>query len=293
MYPFDGGSQTSHLEGFPLGTRGGMRFTHVFPSDGEYRFSILDIDAGLYPRGMETTATLVLLVDGVEAARVDTGGREDLELADRDGPEGRAAILAKLAGIPAHIETGAHEITVTFIERSWALSNDINGGGRLSRMPRIGLGIEVEGPFAPEGLSLSHSREKIYVCRPETEADERACAERIASNLATKAFRRPVTQQDLDWLMPFYEVGRAEEGGFDSGVLELVTAILSSPDFLYRAIETAPSTDEPRLLSDLELATRLAFFLWSQGPDEELISLAAKGELAKPGVIEAQVRRML
>src|SRR5690606_11456794 len=92
-------------------------------------------------------------------------------------------------------------------------------------------------------------------------------------------------------LMPFYDVGRAEEGGFDSGVLELVTAILSSPDFLYRAIETAP--DEPRRLNDLELATRLAFFLWSQGPDEELIRLAANGELSKPGVIDAQVRRML
>src|SRR5690606_21331490 len=130
-------------------------------------------------------------------------------------------------------------------------------------------------------------------CRPETPADERACAERIASNLATKAFRRPVTQADLDWLMPFYEVGRAEEGGFDSGVLELVTAILSSPDFLYRAIETAPPTEEPRLLSDLELATRVAFFLWSRGPDEELIELAAAGELAKPAVIEKQIRRML
>src|SRR5690606_3596805 len=293
FYPYSRGDETSHIDGFPLGTRGGMRFTHVFPADGEYRFSILDIDAGLYPRGMETSATLVLLVDGVEAARVDIGGPEDLELADRDGPEGRAAILAKLAGIPARVETGEHEIIVTFIERSWALSNDINGGGRLSRMPRVGLGVEVEGPFAPEGLSLSTSREKIYVCRPETPADERACAERIASNLATKAFRRTVTQADLDWLMPFYEVGRAEEGGFDSGVLELVTAILSSPDFLYRAIETAPPTEEPRLLSDLELATRVAFFLWSRGPDEELIELAAAGELAKPAVIEKQIRRML
>jgi len=293
FYPFDGGSQTSHLAGFPLGTRGGMRFTHVFPSDGEYRFNILDIDAGLYPRGMETAATLVLLVDGVEAARLDIGGPEDLELADRDGPEGRAAILAKLSGIPARIETGSHEIIVTFIERSWALSNDINGGGQISRVPRIRLGLEVEGPFAPEGLSLSESREKIFVCQPETEAEERPCAERIASSLATQAFRRPVTDEDLGWLMPFYEVGRAEEGGFDAGVLELVTAILSSPDFLYRAIESAPSTDEPRLLDDLELATRLAFFLWSQGPDEELISLAADGELSQPGVIEAQIRRML
>jgi mono/diheme cytochrome c family protein len=291
MYPFDRSNQTTHIAGFPLGTRGGMRFTHVFPSDGEYRFSILDIDAGLYPRGMETTATLVLLVDRVEVARIDIGGPEDLELADRDGPEGRAAILAKLSGIPARVETGSREIIATFIDRSWALSNDINGSGRISRVPRIGLGIEVEGPFEPEGLSLSTSREKIFVCQPETDAQERPCAERIASSLAAKAFRRPVTAEDLGWLMPFYETGRAEEGGFDAGVLELVTAILSSPDFLYRAIES--STDEPRLLNDLELATRLAFFLWSQGPDEELIALAADGRLSRPGVIEGQIRRML
>ena len=291
MYPFDGGDQTSHIEGFPLGTRGGMRFTHVFPYDGEYRFSILDIDAGLYPRGMETAATLVLLVDRVEAARLDIGGPADLELADRDGPEGRAAILAKLAGIPAYIETGSHEIILTFIERSRALSNDATGGGQLTRVPRVRLGVEVEGPFEPAGLSLSASREKILICQPETPADERPCAERIASHLATQAFRRPVTADDLDWLMPFYEVGRAEEGGFDAGVLELVTAILSSPDFLYRAIESAPA--EPRRLSDLELATRLAFFLWSQGPDEQLIALATAGELAEPRTMERQVRRML
>ena len=291
FYPFDGGNQTGHIEGFPLGTRGGMRFTHTFLADGEYRFSILDVDAGLYPRGMETEATLVLLVDGVEAARVDIGGPDDLELADRDGPEGRAAILAKVAGIPAYIKAGTHEIIATFIERSWALSNDINGGGKLTRMPRIGLGMEVEGPFAPTGISANESRNKIFICQPETEADERPCAERIAANLATKAFRRPVTDEDLAWLMPFYEIGRAEEGGFDSGVLELVTAVLSSPDFLYRAFESAP--DEPRPLTDLELATRLAFFLWSQGPDEELIKVAAEGRLSDPRVLEAQVRRML
>ncbi|HEX6993112.1 MAG TPA: DUF1592 domain-containing protein [Gammaproteobacteria bacterium] len=291
FYPFDGGSQTSHIDGFPLGTRGGMRFTHVFPYDGEYRFNVLGVGAGLYPRAMETAGTLVLLVDGIEVARVEIGGPEDLELADRDGPEGRAAILAKVTGIPAYVKTGSHEITATFIERSWALSNDINGGGKLTRMPVVEGGIEVEGPFAPVGLSASESRRKIFVCQPETEGDERPCAERIASHLATKAFRRPVTDEDLDWLMPFYETGRAEEGGFDAGVLELVTAILSSPDFLYRAIESAP--DEPRLLTDLELATRLAFFLWSQGPDEELISLAAEGRLSEPDVLERQVRRML
>ncbi|MDX1562369.1 MAG: DUF1592 domain-containing protein, partial [Gammaproteobacteria bacterium] len=293
LYPFDGGDQYGQRDGFPLGTRGGMRFEHVFPADGEYRFNILDIGAGLYPRGMETAATLVVLVDGTEVARRDVGGHDDLALADRDGPEGRAAILSKLTGIPAFVEAGTHEVTATFIERSWALSNDINGGGRLSDMPRIGGGIEVEGPLAAEGLSLSDSRRMIFVCQPETEAEQAPCAERIARHMATRAFRRPVTDADLGWLMPFYEAGRAEAGGFDSGITELVTAILSSPDFLYRAIRTSTSLEETRELDDLELATRLAFFLWSQGPDEELIALAADGRLSDSGVIEEQVVRML
>jgi len=299
-YPSDGGtqraptsSQTVHRDGFPLGTRGGMRFTHVFPADGEYRFNVLDVDAGLYPRGMETAATLVILVDGEEAARLDIGGPEDLALADRDGPDGRAAILAKLSGIPAQVTAGAHEVVATFIERSWAASNDTTGGGRVSGMPRIQDGIEVEGPFAPAGLSMNDSRSRIFVCQPQEAAEEQPCAERIARNLATQAFRRPVADEDMEWLMPFYDMGRQEEGGFDAGVTELVTAILSSPDFLYRAIRTAAEPDEARELDDLELASRLSFFLWSQGPDEELIALATQGQLRDPAVMEQQVERML
>jgi hypothetical protein len=299
-YPSDGGtqraptaSQTVHRDGFPLGTRGGMSFMHVFPADGEYRFNILDVDAGLYPRGMETAATLVILVDGEEAARLDIGGPEDLALADRDGPDGRAAIIAKLSGIPAQVKAGAHEVTATFIERSWAASNDTTGGGRVSGMPRIQDGIEVEGPFAPAGLSMSESRSRIFVCQPQESAEEQPCAERIARNLATQAFRRPVTDEDLDWLMPFYEAGRQEEGGFDAGITELVTAVLSSPDFLYRAIRNAAEPEAARELDDLELASRLSFFLWSQGPDEELLALAAEGKLRDGAIMEQQVQRML
>lgn len=288
--------QNAHHDGFPLGTRGGMSFTHVFPADGEYRFSFIEgdsIDAGLYPRGMETSATMVFLVDGVEVARREIGGPEDLALADRDGPEGREAIIAKVSDVPAQITAGAHTITVTFIERSWAASNDPTGGGRVSGIPIIRDGVEVRGPFNPRGLSMSDSRARIFVCQPQELADERPCAESIARHLATRAFRRPVTDADLDWLMPFYETGRAEDGGFDAGITELVTAILSSPDFLYRAIRTEPDLDSSRLLSDLELASRLSFFLWSQGPDEDLIELASAGLLSDATVMEQQVERML
>jgi hypothetical protein len=290
-------TQYQHKDGYPLGTRGGVSFTHVFPADGEYRINFQEgdsIDAGLYPRGMETSATLVVLVDGVEVGRREVGGPDDLALADRDGPKGRQALVAKVSGIPVQIKAGAHTVTATFIERSWALSNDATGSfasGKVSGMPIIRDGIQVVGPFAPHGLSLSESRAKIFICQPQTEAEERPCAEQITRHLATEAFRRPVADSDVKRLMKFYETGRAEAGGFDSGVTELITAILSSPDFLYRAISTTP--DGTRPLTDLELASRLSFFLWSQGPDEELIRLASNQKLSDPAVLDAQVERML
>jgi mono/diheme cytochrome c family protein len=291
-------TQYLHKDGFPLGTRGGVKFTHVFPADGEYRFSFMDgdsIDAGLYPRGMETAATLVVLVDGVEVARREIGGPEDLAIADRDGPEGRAALVAKVSNIPAYITAGSHEITVTFIERSRALSNDLHAGGfgrgKVAGMPIIRDGVQIVGPYTPQGLSLSESRSRIFICQPKDTSEERPCAERIARHLATQAFRRPVTDADVQLLMKFYETGRAEPGGFDAGITELITAILSSPDFLYRAISTSPEQGRP--LTDLELATRLSFFLWNTGPDEELIRLAANRQLSDPQVMKAQVERML
>jgi hypothetical protein len=291
-------TQLTHKDGYPLGTRGGVSFTHVFPADGEYRFNFLDadsFDAGLYPRGMETEATLVILVDGAEVARRELGGPDDLAIADRDGPKGRAALAAKVSGMPAQVKAGAHTVTVTFIERSWALSNDPTaiGSGKVSGMPIIRDGIQVVGPYSPQGLSLSASRAKIFICQPKTEAEERPCAEAITRHLATEAFRRPVTDADVKLLMRFYETGRAERGGFDSGVTELVTAILSSPDFLYRAISTPPAPNQTRQLSDLELASRLSFFLWSEGPDEQLINLAANKRLSDPAAVQAQVERML
>jgi hypothetical protein len=291
-------TQLSHKDGYPLGTRGGVSFTHVFPADGEYRFNFMDadsFDAGLYPRGMETAATLVVLVDGVEVARRELGGPDDLAVADRDGPKGRVALTAKVSGIPAQIKAGAHTVTATFIERSWAMSNDPTaiGSGKASGMPIIRDGLQVVGPYSPQGLSLSASRAKIFVCQPKTEAEERPCAEAITRHLAMKAFRRPVTDADVKLLMRFYETGRAERGGFDSGVTELVTAILSSPDFLYRAISTPRGPNQNRQLSDLELASRLSFFLWSEGPDEQLINLAVNKRLADPAVVQAQVERML
>ncbi|MGB6451998.1 MAG: DUF1592 domain-containing protein [Steroidobacteraceae bacterium] len=290
--------QYTHRDGFPLGTRGGIRFTHVFPADGTYRFSFMDgdsLDAGLYPRGMETRATLVMLVDGAEVARRQIGGPNDLALADRDGPQGRAKIVAEVSGIPIQVKAGAHTVTVTFIDRSWAESNDPTGAGRTFGIgqPIIRDGVQVQGPYSPQGLSLSASRAKIFMCEPKEPAEERPCAERIARHLATEAFRRPVTDADVASLMKFYDIGRTEPGGFDSGVTELITAILSSPDFLYRAIASPKVPGQSLALTDLELASRLSFFLWNEGPDPQLLQLAENNQLSDPKVLDAQVARML
>jgi hypothetical protein len=291
-------SQYTHKDGYPLGTRGGVSFTHVFPADGEYRFSFHDgdsLDAGLYPRGMETRATMVILVDDHEVARREIGGPADLTLADRDGPKGRAAITAEVSNIPIQIKAGAHRVTVTFIQRSWAESNEPTGAGRTFGigMPIIRDGVQIQGPYRPEGLSLSASRAKIFICQPKVAAEERPCAERIARHLATQAFRRPVTDDDLSTLMKFYDDGRSRPGGFDAGVTELVTAILASPDFMYRALSAPTAPGQSLALSDLELASRLSFFLWDQGPDRELLTLAEKKQLHDPKVLDAQVARML
>jgi cytochrome c5 len=289
-------TQRVHRDGFPLGTRGGVSFTHVFPADGEYHFNFNDgdsIDAGLYPNGMETEATVVFLVDDKEVARRHVGGPEDLAAADRDGPKGRTGLIARLSNIPVQVPAGEHRVTVTFIDRSWAESNDLTGGAKLSGMPIIRDGIQVVGPYQPRGLSLSTSRAKIFICEPRQASEERPCAEKIARHLATQAFRRPATDTDVKWLMKFYEAGRSQPGGFDTGVTELITAVLSSPDFLYRAISTPTQAGESRPLNDLELASRLSFFLWNQGPDAELLQLANQKQLANPGVLDAQVARML
>ncbi|MEO8306671.1 MAG: DUF1592 domain-containing protein [Pseudomonadota bacterium] len=298
---------------FPLGTRGasrngGIHFAHVFPADGEYHFNVAEedfLDMGLYPRGAQTAATLIILIDDVEVVRKEIGGPEYVDLADRDGPDGRKAILAKVDS-KAQVTAGRHDVVMTYIERSRSLSNDAtagggfiggnfggNQGGRVSDVPIIQTAIEIEGPFAPHGLSMSDSRAMIFVCQPKSATEEQPCAEKIARHLGTKAFRRPVTDADLKLLMKSYEIGRKEAGGFDAGVTELVTAILSSPDFLYRAISTSPKVDESRLLNDLELASRLSFFLWSTGPDQQLIDLASAKKLSDPATMKAQVARML
>ena len=254
----------------------------------------------------ETEATLVILIDGVEMVRKEIGGPEFIDLADRDGPEGRKAILAKVSSA-AQITAGRHDVTLTYIERSRALSNDAtsgggfiggnfggNVGGRVSDVPIIQTASRSKVRSRHTGLSIERqSRQDLRLPAEERSRGTALRARRSPRHLATEAFRRPVTDADVKLLMKFYELGRKEAGGFDSGVTELVTAVLSSPDFLYRAISTSPKPDESRLLNDLELASRLSFFLWSRARTTQLIKLAAAKKLSDPAVMKAQVDRML
>ncbi len=301
--PPDLGDQEGYVDGLPLGTRGGMRFEYTFPADGEYRINITDIDIGLYPRGLENEQTLVVLIDRNEVFRQNIGGPEDRAFVDLGVTPAREKLMERFADIPVHVTAGPHEVVVTFIERARVATDDpVRGGAHFPgwaylghlRLLRVIGGIEVVGPYEPTHVFRTPSQEKLFICEPDTPDQERACAERITGNLARRAFRRPVTGTDVDRLMAFYDAGH-EQGGFDTGIEHMVAAVLVSPEFLYRGIATPESSSAggSYALSDLELASRLAFFLWSHGPDDELLELANAGRLSEPGMLEAQARRLL
>ncbi len=239
-------------EPLPPGTRGGVRFKHDFPADGEYRISILDLALGLYTSTVENESTLVIMIDGKMVFRKPIGGPADLALADRKAADGRAAIMDRFSKIPVQITAGVHDVVVAFIERAEVESDDnvasgfrgigvLGFGDGNNRMARLANGIEIVGPFNSTGVSNTASRALIFVCDPK-KIGEPACAKQITENLARRAFRRPVTADDVARLMPFYEAGRENGGSFDDGIEQVVAAVLASPDFLYRAIRGPKGT---------------------------------------------------
>jgi len=283
-------------EPLPLGTRGGIRFKHNFPADGEYRITLNNLAVGPYSNALENQSTVVILIDGKTVFRKPIGGPEDLALADRKAGTGRSQIMERFSKIPVPVKAGVRDVVVAFIDRSHVETGELleklqgyggltGGQAPLNRMANLVDGVEVAGPFNPTGVSTTPSRALIFVCDPKTK-EESACARQIAENLARRAFRRPVTAEDMKRLMPFYEAGRQNGGTFDHGIEQVVAAVLVSPQFLYRTLK-GPT------LTDLELASRLSFFLWNTGPDEELLTLAAANGLTRPGVLDRQVKRML
>jgi mono/diheme cytochrome c family protein len=284
----------------PLGTRGGIGFKHTFPADGEYRITINDLGVGIYNSTLENQSTVVILIDGRIVFRQTIGGPDDWQLHAR-GPRGRAQIMERFTKIPVQAEAGVHDVVVAFIDRSHVESphnitdpffDELTKSCSCAppgRRNKLVDGVVISGPFNPKGVSRTPSRDLIFVCDPKAKP-ESACSRQITENLAHRAFRRPVTTEEVTRLMQFYDAARKDGGTFDQGIERMVAAVLASPNFLYRGISGVPT------LTDLELASRLSFFLWNTGPDEELLSLAEAGGLTKPGAtsaLEKQVRRML
>ena len=288
------GVQSMHQPGMPFGTRGGMSVRYNFMADGVYELNIGDLALGREVPNMEFKNTVIALLDGKEFFRTELGGDADHEAIDQEQADAVSSINLRLKNIRFNATAGQHTISVTFLQRSFAESDErtpataLEGG--QSRIHKLHA-LQVRGPLEVTGMSESEPRKRIFVCYPRETADEPACAQEIITNLAERAFRRPLTNEDLDSLVGFYESSR-QNNDFESGIKEAVSAILVSPHFIYRA-EGGPVEGESLMLTDLELASRLSFFLWSSLPDEELLTIASNNELSEPGVLRTQIQRML
>ena len=291
-------SQEYHIEGLPFGTRGGLVAQHIFPADGDYIFKIFPINKGLMDNnqsfGEITGEKLELLVDGERVHVYDW----DKDLAR--GP----AVHAGTPDVHFAVKAGTHTVGITFLATQLAPSQDLNqhflrstietgGLPGFKFWPHVGK-MEILGPLQPKGATDSQSRRRIFICKPAGAAEETACAKDIVGTLARRAFRRPVTAQDTEMLMGFYQRGR-NTGNFDSGIEWALQRILADPEFVFRK-EVEPGSlaaGKTWRITDVELASRLSFFLWSSIPDDELMNLTARNKLHEAAVLEQQVRRML
>ena len=290
----------SYVDGAPYGTRGGTVVTHNFPADGKYVFSVQTTLGGGH-----TSEDIDISVDGEQVALLAL--QHGRSLGARRAGRGGNAIPFETE--PFFVQAGQRQVAAAFIRRNDGSYQDLlqshdwsfAGGERttswatygVTNLPHLSM-LTITGPFEASGVTDTPSRQKIFSCYPSSPGEERPCAESIIERIATEAYRRPITAEDMDGLMPFYEDGRAQ-GDFDIGIRTALQAILSGPSFLFR-LEEQPSglrESDTYALSDLDLASRLSFFLWGTVPDRELLTVAQEGELSRPDVLEAQVRRML
>ncbi|HEX6217580.1 MAG TPA: DUF1592 domain-containing protein [Vicinamibacterales bacterium] len=281
-----------HVEGAPYGTRGGMVVNHVFPADGQYAFEVT------FTNGDNSRFEDVdISIDGQRVALLQYENGPQLA-ADGSG-------ATPLFTDPILIKAGQHKVAAAFIRRSdgpyedlikphgWSNAGGGSGGGGITTLPQL-RDVVIRGPYTTTGISLTPSRQKIFSCRPTSAADERTCARQIITRLGGEAYRRPLTTAEIDRLLPFYE-GEAEKHGFEAGVRASLEAILASPYFIFR-LEKAP-TDARNggtyRVADIDLASRLSFFLWGLPPDQALIDAAGRRELSTVAGLEKHARRML
>ncbi len=291
-------SQDYHIDGMPFATRGGLLCRYEFPADGDYVSKLYPINQGLMDNnrafGEIKGEKLELLVDG-ELVKVYDWDKE-------------VAIGAPVHGgtkdVHFQVKAGPHTVVATFLATQLAPSNDLNehfirstietgGLPGFKFFPHVGK-LEILGPNKPTGAADSPSRRKIFTCKPGDPSQETACARQILTTVARRAFRRPLTAQDTDLLMSFYQRGR-NEGTFDTGIERSLQRILADLEFVFRK-EVEPASvaaGKTYRISDLELASRLSFFLWSSIPDDQLMNLATQNKLHDPIVLDSQVKRML
>ncbi|MAW62530.1 MAG: hypothetical protein CL473_00960 [Acidobacteria bacterium] len=288
-------SQYSHLDGLPFGTRGGLSVPFNFPQDGDYeiKLELLDLFAGAPIREPHQ---LEVSLDGERLTIFQLAPRDasqDQGVAYNTGPD------ELVVRVP--VSAGPRVVTATFVKKTDALAESIRRpfdrphgeGDYLLYQPHLGT-VTISGPFNATGVDETPARDRIFVCRPSVPSEELTCATEILSTLARRAYRRPIGALDLDPLIGFYEEGRLS-GGFEVGIERALRALLVSPDFLFRVVSDPPDAvpGTPYRLADLELASRISFFLWSSIPDDELLEVAARGGLRNPAVVEREVRRML
>ncbi|HUF73143.1 MAG TPA: DUF1592 domain-containing protein [Gammaproteobacteria bacterium] len=294
-------SQNLHLAGLPLGTIGGIAVTHNFPVDAEYELSL-----GLFRnnlegiRGLQHSHEVEIAIDGQRILLEPIGRGHEPETSPGTIITDRSDATDARLRVTAPVSAGEHTVTAAFIRRLGASPERLRPFDRSNANTYAGDGhphietLTITGPFGATAPGETAARERVFSCRPATAADDEPCAREILSRLARHAYRRPVDETDLARLMPFFDEGRAR-GSFDAGIQFALRRILASPSFVFR-IEADPADlapGEAYAVSDIELATRLSFFLWSSLPDDELIDLAAAGRLHEPAVLERQVGRLL
>jgi mono/diheme cytochrome c family protein len=292
-------SQMHHIDGTPWGTRGGVSMMHTFPADGDYTFRVMlhSIPTGeLYGSTFGRNEQIEIALNGARVALLDIDYKMDEK--DTNG--------MNITSPRVHVKAGPQHVTAAFIQRSEGPVDDlvapidytladteIGDAVGVTTLPHL-RDFSITGPFTVSGVSDTPSRRKVFVCRPLAAAEELPCARRIVSQLAGQAYRRMPSGEDVESLMDFYGQAR-KSADFEGGIRAVVQALLASPHFLFR-LEEMPANarpGQPYRIADVDLASRLSYFLWATGPDAELLKLAANNTLHVPAVLDKQVKRML